>query len=218
MFKIILLSLFTMCASLSAATQAVVFDFGGVLNSSNTEVLSQFLCKSFHLTPEKYDRLKNEWREASKAGKKDEEFWMQYAKDHHISLSENWLKEFKAAIRESIGINTNMYALVDKLKAQHIRVGLLSNIQERKGRMIRENGFYAPFSPCLLSFELGVEKPDPVIFQALLKAMPFHPADIMFIDDKQENVDAAKKLGLDAVLFTSQEQLEKDLLDRGVKL
>jgi hypothetical protein len=46
--------------------------------------------------------------------------------------------------------------------------------------------------------------------------MELSAASIIFIDDKAGNIEAAQKLGFDAILFTSQKQLQKDLKKRGV--
>lgn len=39
-------------------------------------------------------------------------------------------------------------------------------------------------------------------------------SEIVFIDDKAENVEAAKKIGIDAIVFESSEQLRTELLQR----
>jgi FMN phosphatase YigB (HAD superfamily) len=44
------------------------------------------------------------------------------------------------------------------------------------------------------------------------------PGDIFFVDDLPENVAGAREIGLDAVLYTTPEQLRQQLLQRGVQL
>jgi putative hydrolase of the HAD superfamily len=109
-----------------------------------------------------------------------------------------------------------MYDLVLELKGKGIPVALLSNIDDRLARIIREFNLYAPFDPCLLSCEIGLEKPDPKIYEFLLKEMELSATSIIFIDDRAENIEAAQKLGFDAILFTSQNQLQKELKKRGL--
>jgi len=45
--------------------------------------------------------------------------------------------------------------------------------------------------------------------------MELPATSIIFIDDRAENIEAAQKLGFDAILFTSQNQLQKELKKRG---
>lgn len=212
MIKKILFSLLTASAALSAAPQAIVFDFGGVMtNEPNREAIVNFLRTSFNLSAEEFEQVNQEKRKAIKEGKTDAEFWLQYAKDKKIVLPEGWLQNFNTVIKESIGINPKMYALVDQLKEKHIPIVLLSNIDERLAKLIRNFGLYEPFDPCLLSYEIGLEKPDPKVYEYLLKKLALPAEDVVFIDDRLENIEAAQKFGFDAILFISPEQLQKEL-------
>lgn len=82
--------------SLSAAPQAIVFDFGDVLTTKpNTEEIRQFLRTSFGLSKEEFIRANQLKYDLIKQGKTDDrQFWIEYAKDHNIVLPEGWLDEF----------------------------------------------------------------------------------------------------------------------------
>lgn len=217
MFKKILCSLFTIYASLTASTKAIVFDFGGVMTTEpKKEDVVQFLRESFNLSAEGYDLANQEKRKAIKAGKSDVEFWLQYAKDHNIALRNDWVSRFNQVLKEAIGINREMYALVEELKANNIPIALLSNIDDRLAKLIRDFGLYQPFSPCLLSCEINVQKPDPKAFEVLLAQLHLPATEIVFIDDRIENVEVAKKMGFDAILFESYRQLKEELLKRNL--
>ena len=86
-------------------------------------------------------------------------------------------------------------------------------------RHLEERGLYAPFdhSLRLLSYEMGVEKPDPRAYQILVDTLHLPPSDIVFIDDKWENINAAKEMGIDAILFESPEQIYRELEQRGLE-
>lgn len=202
--------------SLIAAPQAIVFDFGGVLTGEpNREAVITFICQSFHFSAEEFEKVNQEKRQAVKQGKTDEEFWIAYAKNKGIKLPANWSTSFKSVMKDAIGVNPKMYALVDQLKEQQIPVALLSNIDERLSKLIRDFGLYKPFEPCLLSCEIGVEKPDLKAYELLLKTLNLPAQDVVFIDDRLENVEAAKTIGLDAILFESEQQLRNELSIRG---
>jgi putative hydrolase of the HAD superfamily len=202
--------------SLIAAPQAIVFDFGGVLTGEpNREAVITFIRQSFHFSAEEFEKVNQEKRLAVKQGKTDEEFWIVYAKNKGIKLPANWSASFKSVIKDAIGVNPEMYALVDQLKEQQIPVALLSNIDERLSKLIRDFGLYEPFEPCLLSCEIGIEKPDLKAYELLLKRLNLPAKNVVFIDDRPENVEAAKKIGLDAILFESEQQLRTDLGTRG---
>ncbi len=73
------------------------------------------------------------------------------------------------------------------------------------------------FRSHILSFELGAMKPDPPIYQAAVEAAGIPAGEVFFTDDRPENVAGAKQVGIDAVLFTSPQQLIADLTHRGVR-
>ena len=56
------------------------------------------------------------------------------------------------------------------------------------------------FDKIFLSCELGVEKPEPAIFEKVVEGIGCDPADILFFDDSEVNCEAARKCGLQAVL------------------
>lgn len=151
-----------------------------------------------------------------KTGKSDIDFWIEYAQKRNIQLPVDWSQKYIAVLKKSIGADPNMYILIDQLKLKGIRVGMLSNIDDRYTNLIRDFGFYEPFEPCLLSCEMGLEKPDPKAYELLLKTINLPAELIVFIDDKIENVEAAKAMGIDAILFESEPQVKAELMRRGV--
>jgi putative hydrolase of the HAD superfamily len=215
MIKKSLFILFALSSTLAAAPQAVVFDFGGVMTTeSDREKVVQFLCASCQLSPKEFAQANRLKHRAIKEGKTDAEFWMQYAKEKKIALPSDWETSLNAVMKESIAANPEMYALVDTLKQKGLPVAMLSNIDDRLAKLIRGFGMYEPFSPCLLSCELGLEKPDSKIYEVLIREMDLPAGDIVFVDDKQENVESARALGIDAILFTSHGQLVQELKQR----
>lgn len=57
-------------------------------------------------------------------------------------------------------------------------------------------------------------KPDPAIYRLLIDRNGLAAADCLFIDDSAANVEGARAVGMDAVLFTDPAALERDLNDR----
>jgi hypothetical protein len=105
--------------TLFASPQAVIFDFGGVMTGKpNRATIVHFLCKSFQLDKDEFQIVNTKKREAVNNGMTDIDFWLAYAKEQKISLSENWVCQFKEIMKQSINPSQNMYALVDELKTK----------------------------------------------------------------------------------------------------
>jgi putative hydrolase of the HAD superfamily len=74
---------------------------------------------------------------------------------------------------------------------------------------------YAPwfrdFDYVCFSAEVQLAKPDAAIFQACLKVVRSRPEECLFIDDRVENVEAARALGLQALKFLSVQELAAEV-------
>jgi len=209
-------SLCLVSMSLLAMPKAIVFDFGNVLASPDKDYMVRFLSKTFQIEEGEFDSVNKEKHQAMKNGESETGFWIQYGKRKGIALDENWDEQFHAEVKASLCANEDVYELVEELKKKELKVGLLSNITESLAKKIRPHGLYDPFDPCLLSCELGIEKPDPKIYQMLLDEIELPAEQIVFVDDLAENIEAAKKMGIDGITFVSAKQLRDELQLRGL--
>ena len=64
----------------------------------------------------------------------------------------------------------------------------------------------------------GLRKPAAESFEAVVAHLGLPPGRLLFVDDRQANVDGALAVGIPAVRFESAEQLEAELRQRGFQL
>ena len=76
--------------------------------------------------------------------------------------------------------------------------------------------FYEWFRGMVVSGRVGLMKPDPRVFHLLLQEYELNPAEVVFVDDHLPNVDAARRLGLHAILFQSAAELRGQLVSLGL--
>jgi len=81
---------------------------------------------------------------------------------------------------------------------------------------LREFEFLNWFDGIVVSGDEGIRKPEAAFFQILFDRYQVKPEDAVFIDDNLRNIEAAKKLGLSSIRFTSAAELEKELAEVGV--
>lgn len=94
---------------------------------------------------------------------------------------------------------------------------LLSNTNEMHFESLERNyPLLRHFEKRALSHEVGAAKPDPRIYLRAVELAGCDARECFFTDDIPEYVEAARKLGIDAVQFRSAEQLERDLAERGI--
>ena len=73
--------------------------------------------------------------------------------------------------------------------------------------ILKRYEFLKYFQGWSLSYEVGVAKPDPAIFEHALGKTRIPAAKALFIDDQLINVEAARRLGMNAIHFLNLAQL-----------
>ncbi len=108
-------------------------------------------------------------------------------------------------------------SMLEGLGARY-RLLLLSNTNAIHFAMIEENyPLIRHFHDRVLSFEVRAMKPQPEIFRAAVDRAGCLPAECFYTDDIPEFVEAAGRLGIDAVVFRSAEELAGEMEARGIR-
>ncbi|KAI0744124.1 phosphatase yihX [Daedaleopsis nitida] len=112
-------------------------------------------------------------------------------------------------VRESLRPNEELVALVRELKAQfhgQLRVFALSNISLPDYEfIITLPTDWSIFDEVFASALLGERKPDRAIYERVVQEAGIDPATAVFVDDKAENVEVARALGIHGIVFDKQE-------------
>jgi len=207
-------------ADVNPSRSVIVFDFGGVLAGSSYNLTCEHIAKRLHISFDQAQQMMKIYKQAKDLGfRVNSEFWRQYGAGANILLPKDWNKEFDDIRRHTIALFPGMMELVRALKEKKYRVAMLSNVTSKRAQAIRELGLYDPFNPAVLSCDIRVSKPSKHAFIILLNLMPGVKArDCIFIDDKVENIEVAKKMGFDGIQFISRNQLVRELIKRGIKV
>lgn len=104
-----------------------------------------------------------------------------------------------------------LYRLTTELHSKGIRVGIISNIYTIFAKIVSMLGDYRGFDPVILSCEVKLKKPNPAIFRLALQRCRASPEETIFIDNLQENVDAAEQLGMKVILARNSDQIVADV-------
>ena len=112
--------------------------------------------------------------------------------------------EFEPLYLGSIHDNAPMYATLEHLP-RAVRVGLLSNNYPVVSDHLRRDARFARFDALVFSNELGHKKPAPEAFAALEAAMGVPAWQVAFVDDVQENIDAARACGFHGLLYSHEQ-------------
>lgn len=121
-----------------------------------------------------------------------------------------WEKMLGGAIEESVKI-------LSSLKSKGYKVYALSNFNHHKfSEALAVFPFLGWFDGRVISGEVKLAKPETAIYHYLLKTYKLEAANCLFIDDRMENIEAAKSIGFNTILFTCPQQLVESLKEVGV--
>jgi epoxide hydrolase-like predicted phosphatase len=194
---------------------AVVFDIGDVLVDI-----------SYDLTVSRFQALSNLDFQTVLGYSNQYEIFNQYERGE--LTTDDFIAQLKKHLREDVTDQQVIAAwnsmlvhfpsqkidLLMRLKSQY-RLFALSNINElhvnevnRSVKMLYGvSQFSSYFEEAIYSNEVGMRKPEPRIYEHLIKKANTHPANILFIDDKLENIQAANNLGISTIHLTDRNKL-----------
>lgn len=106
-----------------------------------------------------------------------------------------------------------MASLVHGLKERGVGLYLLSNISLAFAERIREFPILSLFDGIVCSAVYHVTKPDPRIYRILLDTYRLRAEECLFVDDRADNIEAARSLGITGYLFDGDSERLKTTLE-----
>lgn len=103
--------------------------------------------------------------------------------------------------------NDPVVAILEQLRKRGKRVVCGSNTYAPHWELLHKRNFFSVFDAVYASHELGFSKPAVPFFTAILEMERTDPSRTLFVDDYEENVEAARSLGMDAVLYSFDDVL-----------
>jgi HAD superfamily hydrolase (TIGR01509 family) len=194
--------------------KAIGFDYGGVLNKSKSALPG--IASVLGVEPEELKKLYYPLNfMANVESMSYEDLWTKIATDlGHGDKSEQVIAEIYKAW--DFTINAEMIELIDKLRTDGYKVGLLSNNTRENGNKLREEGIAAHFDAFIISADIGYQKPSHEAFQALFDALDVKADETVFTDDSPSSLSLAAEIGYYPLLFTGYEKFESDLTNLGI--
>lgn len=197
----------------------VIFDVGAVLVKFDWE---KYL-KSFGFPNEEYEAIADAtfrnklWDERDRGSLPPQEYVEKMA-----ALAPEYEADIRKVMADTGKTITRMpYAetWVKYLKSKGYHLYILSNYGEDTfhASMKKEMPFLPYMDGTIFSYEVKQIKPEPEIYRTLLDRFGLNPGESVFLDDREENCEAARKFGIHAIQFQSFKQAAAELEKLGVK-
>lgn len=192
-----------------------IFDLGGVVVPASENELYNTISKLSGINRDKIPPVYNDLiKQAFTADINVKELYDEFCKKFYISdkgisnkLFESHMKIVRGNINRQDEILVNM---IKQLKDDK-QVVCLTNTEPEVEAVSREDGLYDHFHKAYTSTELKMKKPDPDIFHVVLEDQGVKAKEAVLIDDRIENILAANKIGMNAILYDHISPLVKSV-------
>jgi putative hydrolase of the HAD superfamily len=125
--------------------------------------------------------------------------------------------EFRAAMQAQSTPHADALALARDLSARHRLYALNNEGRDLNDHRIRTYGLSDFLLAFFTSSTLELMKPNPAIYRAALTLAAVAPHEAVMIDDRAQNTEAARRVGMHAVRYENAAQLREELAALGVR-
>ena len=169
---------------------------GVILQSADdvAELLIPFISQKTGSSDE--EAIQSAYLEASLGKLDPDEFWAQF----------NVPEESEDKYLSRHALNPGALELLVFAKENKTPVWCLSNDVGRWSDKLRSNlGIAEYLTGSIISGDVGVRKPDRIIYEILIDRSGYKMDELLFIDDREKNVIAAREIGIETVLYKPEE-------------
>lgn len=190
--------------------KAIIFDLGGVVFTNGSTRFIEYLDKKSRLDKDEiHSILMGDLGNSYRLGTiSKHDFWERFIKQ--LGLEES-PEELEYEWVNGYELISETKDLIDELSKKYKVYFLSDNVKERVERLNEKHNFVDWFEDGIFSHEAGVKKPDLKIYQIALEITGVKGEEVIFIDDRPENLPPAQELGLQTLLFINLEKLKGDI-------
>ena len=198
--------------------RAVILDYGEVLCHLPATDTIERLAAMFQMDPRTFLPIYLETRAPYDRGDVlPSEYWQEFATRAGVIIGEDEIEQARQLDLELWSqINDAMILWVQQLHAAGFKTAILSNMPADMATHMRKHfAWLSHFDHHIFSGEVRSVKPEPAIYQHCIDALGVQPAEALFIDDREINLDQARAAGIRTIRFQSVEQLRDELQSLG---
>ena len=193
----------------------IVFDYGCVLSNPQDrrifkEIYSLVTDSDFKKFEKTYYSMRADYDQGIINGK---EYWKRIFSVYNKEYSETLAEKLILLDAESWSLfNKEIFNFINMLKERNYKLLVLSNMPaDILEYLYTKSDIFSVFDQTLFSCNLKLIKPDPEIYRKTLEEAGCSGEEILFIDDRADNVKAALKEGINAVIYEGFSDLMNEI-------
>jgi putative hydrolase of the HAD superfamily len=194
--------------------RALILDYGNVLTRVQGDHWFEAMAAELGAPDDRFREAYWEHRQAYDSGLSAHDYWRRVAHAVGRPVSDATLPMIDRLIDMDVSswaeYRDEVWNLARAFRAGGGRTAFLSNgVPETMTRLRAERPLDRWFDVVVVSYEVGLAKPDPRIFELCLSRLDVHAREALFVDDRAENVAAAERLGIPTLHFTGDDPTER---------
>jgi putative hydrolase of the HAD superfamily len=198
---------------------AILFDYGMVLSGPPDPAAWTSLKQVFHADePTFHAAYWNHRHDYDRGTLNAITYWQAVANNLHQPLNPNQLRDLIAA--DNILWTQPNQPMIDwaaALQRANIKTGILSNLgDEMELGILARFPWLQNFAHHTFSHRLGIAKPDLAIYHRAAEGLATPPSSILFLDDREENILAARTAGMTAIQYTTHPAFLESMTTRNL--
>lgn len=187
----------------------ILFDYGGVISKSRSKCIARDVHARFGIDRDEFFKIFKKYNSDYEKGLiVNVDYLRTIIREAGLSCK---LHELAEVIYSCDILDHKMISLIKKLKRKPLKLALLSNSNPILTEKIRHNKLFHGFEGFFFSDYMGTRKPDLQIFRTAARTLKVQPENCLFVDDREDNIIAAKKAGISTILFESPHDLHDKL-------
>jgi putative hydrolase of the HAD superfamily len=202
----------------AAGSTWVVFDYGGVISTPQPDADAAALAAAVGVPVPDFQGPYWAYRLSYDRAELDgTTYWHKVAAALGLSFPAPQVAELiRLDIASWLHLCDGTVTLLNDLATAGYRLALLSNAPADFAEVMAEQPVARFFEHLAFSCYLGSVKPEPDCYRAVLAMLGARPADVVFIDDRPENVAGAAAVGIHGMRFTTPEAVRTALAGHGI--
>ena len=189
----------------------IIFDLSGVCFTNEEPPYILELCKKYNYNHNEFNNFYQSMLIKAEVGKMTgEEVWSNLIERYNIPKTISQIVDEMIELKEP-KLETLKFA--SELKNKIKTVYLTNYNRLYWDAILKKFNMSEWFSSGFVSYQLGFRKPAADCFKIILNKYNLNSDEVIFIDDSQSNLEEARKLGINVILFKDVKQLKRDIAD-----
>lgn len=189
--------------------KAILLDMGGVALNGKIEQVLEKLARHLGIDAKHFSQFYSKYKPELQSGKMKTVDFCNLVKNE-FNIQEDIIPIWTKTYLEVMTLNNPLLDFIRELRGKY-QVGVITNTIDLHAAINRKRDAFKHFDEVIVSCDAGLVKPNRGIFDLMLKKLSVKGEECVLIDDRENHVQVARKIGMHGLIFKTLPELKRDL-------